>query len=206
MKYILFDFNGTIVDDVELSLRAINDTAHKYLKRGPIYIEEYRDVFTFPVKDYYTALGFDFDVLNWEEVGQNWFNFYQTHKDEAKLHDGVVDLLISNRNKGYKNIVLSASRKDLLIDQLKELGVYDYFDEVLGIDDIYASSKLPIGLAFIKDKDPKECILIGDSEHDKAVADAMGIESILIANGHESKKRLSKISNNVYDNISEVSL
>lgn len=206
MKYVLFDFNGTIVNDVALSLEAINDTAKKYLNRGEIFLDEYKEVFTFPVKAYYERLGFDFNSLNWEEVGKNWFDYYQNHKEKATLHEGIIDLLIDNHNKGYKNIVLSASKKDLLIDQLKELEVYDYFDEVLGIDDIYASSKLPIGLKFIEDKDPKDCILIGDSEHDKAVGDAMGIETILVANGHESKARLVKICDRVYDSIKEVKL
>ena len=206
MKYILFDFNGTIVNDVSLSLEAINHTAKKYLHRDEIKLEEYRNIFTFPVKAYYEKLGFDFNVLDWEETGKTWFDYYQEHKDEAKLHEGIKELLIENHKKGYINVVLSASKKDLLIEQLKELEVYDYFDEVLGIDDIYASSKLPIGLNFIKDKDPNECVLIGDSEHDKYVADQMGIKSILVANGHESKERLSKISDNVYDSIKEVIL
>lgn len=206
MKYVLFDFNGTIVDDVALSLAAINHTAKKYLHRDEIKIDEYKRVFTFPVKDYYSALGFDFNILNWEETGSVWFNYYQEHKSEAKVHDGVIDLMKSNHLKGYKNVVLSASKKDLLIEQLKELNVYQYLDEVLGIDDIYASSKLPIGLKFIEDKDPKDCILIGDSEHDKAVGDAMGIETILVANGHEAKDRLIKICDRVYDTIKEVEL
>lgn len=206
MKYVLFDFNGTIVNDVELSLRAINHTAKKYLHRGPIYLDEYQHIFTFPVKDYYSALGFDFNVLNWEEVGNCWFDYYQEHQKEAPLHDSVIDLLISNHDKGYKNIVLSASKKDLLINQLKELGVYDYFDDVLGIDNIYASGKIKLGKEFIKDKNPEDCVMLGDSEHDKAVADAMGVECILIAAGHEAKDRLVKICDRVYDSLKEVEL
>lgn len=206
MKYILFDFNGTIVDDVELSLEAINHTAKQYLNRDTIYLKEYKDVFTFPVKKYYERLGFDFGKLDWEEVGSCWFNYYQTNRTKAKLHDGIVDLLMSNHLKGYQNIVLSASKKDLLINQLKELEVFDYFDEVLGIEDIYATSKLPIGLKFISDKNPDDCILIGDSEHDKFVGDSMGVETILVANGHEAKERLLKISDRVYDSIKEVML
>lgn len=206
MKYVLFDFNGTIVDDVALSLAAINHAAKKYLKRDEIKIDEYRNVFTFPVKDYYTALGFDFNKINWEEAGKYWYDYYCLHQEEAKLHDGIKETLISNRNKGYKNIVLSASKSDLLNKQLKDLGVYDLFDEILGNDNIYASSKVHIGKAFMKDKDPKDCLMIGDSGHDKEVADAMGIECILIAKGHEAKERLLKVTDKVYDSIKEVNL
>lgn len=206
MKYVLFDFNGTIINDVDLSLKAINDTAKKYLKRDVITLEEYRNIFTFPVKKYYEALGFDFTKLDWETCGKHWFDYYVKHQHEAKLHTGLKELLISNINKGYKNIVLSASRIDLLMSQLEDLGVSQYFDEILGIGDIYASSKVDIGLEFIKDKDPKECIMLGDSEHDKQVADAMGVDCILIANGHESKERLLKVTNKVVNNIREVTL
>ena len=204
MKYIIFDFNGTVVDDIDLSLRAINHTAKKYLNRGPITIEEYKDVFTFPVKKYYERVGFDFNKLNWEEVGQCWMDYYQEHQKEAPVFDGVVELLKENHKKGYKNILLSASRIDLLIKQTKELGIYEYFDEILGIDNIYASSKLPIGLKFMEGKNSKDCVYLGDSKHDLEVAKAMGVRCILVANGHESKERLLKIHDEVCDDIREV--
>lgn len=206
MKYIIFDFNGTIVNDVALSLAAINYTAKKYLKRDEITLEEYGRVFTFPIKNYYAALGFDFNLVSFEEAGQCWYDYYCKHQHEAKLHDGIKETLIENKKKGYKNIVISASKSDLLDKQLKDLGVYDYFDEILGNDNIYASSKVHIGKAFMKDKDPKDCLMIGDSGHDKEVADAMGIDCILIARGHEGKERLLKVTDKVYDSIKEVNL
>ena len=206
MKYVIFDFNGTVVDDVELSRSCINHTISKYLDRKPLTLEEYREVFMFPVKDYYSNVGFDFNKLNWEEVGQCWMNYYLEHFDEARLHDGVKELLIKNHEKGYKNILLSASRIDLLKEQTIKLGVYDYFDEILGLDNIYANSKLPIALNFIKDKDPKECVYLGDSLHDLEVAKAMNVRCLLIAKGHESKRRLKEAHNEVYDSIKEVEL
>ena len=50
MKYVIFDFNGTIVDDLDISLEAINLTINKYLDRGPLDKEEYYKCFTFPIK------------------------------------------------------------------------------------------------------------------------------------------------------------
>ena len=206
MKYLILDFNGTVINDVDISIAAINFTAKKYLVRDYISKEEYLNVFTFPVKNYYEALGFDFEKLSWEEVGKCWMDQYQIHRNEAKVFDGVKDLLIKAHNLGYKTVVLSASEIELLKSQLKELGIYDYFDVILGIDNIYASSKLPVALNFMKDKNPKDCIFVGDSRHDKEVADAMGVKCYLVAKGHESKERLLKISNNVLDDIKEVEL
>ena len=206
MKYVIIDFNGTIVDDVELSLAAINHAAKKFLQRDEISLKEYKHVFTFPIIDYYRAVGFDFDVVDWDEAAHCWFNYYTEHQNEAPLADGILDFLKSNREKGYKNVVLSASISSLLEEQLKQLGVYDLFDEIIGKDNIYAPSKVDVGLKFIKDKDPKDCIMIGDTCHDKEVADQMGVDCILVSSGHEAKERLQKVCGKVVDSIKEVSL
>ena len=206
MKYVIFDFNGTIVDDLDISLEAINLTINKYLDRGPLDKEEYYKCITFPVKQYYENVGFDFDVLDWHEVGQYWMDYYVSNRRRCKVHEGIVDFLIKNHKLGNKNIVLSASMKEHLTQQLKELEVYQYFDEIIGLDNIYAHSKLENGLAFIKDKNKEDCILFGDSLHDAEVAKEMGIRCILIAKGHQNKERLLQSGCKVVDSISEVTL
>lgn len=203
MQYVIFDFNGTILNDVDLAVKSLNKTIAKYLDRDPISIEDYKKIFKFPVKKYYEDVGFNFDVLNWEEVGKFWADDYNANFKDADLYEGIIELLKSNKEKGIKNICLSATRVDLLNKQLEVLGIKDYFDEILGIDNIYATSKVNVGLDFIKDKDKNECIMIGDTTHDKEVADAMGIKCVLCANGHQPKETLEKISDNVIDDIRE---
>ena len=206
IKYLIFDFNGTIIDDVDLSVECINKCIEKYLNRNIITKEEYQNLFTFPVKKYYEDVGFDFNKLNWEEVGSFWMNYYMNNYQKCKVYDGIIDLLKSNKEKGIKNIIISASRKDYLLRQLKDLKVLEYFDEILGIDNIYAESKVKIALNFIKDKNKDECLMLGDTIHDKEVADAMGIECFLLASGHQNKNKLLEVSDKVYDNIKEVKL
>ena len=131
-------------------------------------------------------------------------DLYNSHKDEYHLMDGVKDILKSNIEKGYKNIILSASKLENLQKQCEELGIEEYFDEILGIDNIYATSKEYIALEWIKDKNPDECIFIGDTLHDMDVANVMGIKSYLVAKGHQSRKKLLDKCERVYDSIEEV--
>ena len=49
MKYIFLDFNGTIINDVQLCLDLLNEILRSQGKRE-LNIEEYKNVFTFPVK------------------------------------------------------------------------------------------------------------------------------------------------------------
>ena len=106
----------------------------------------------------------------------------------------------------YRNILLSASSKEALEKQLEELGIAEYFDEVLGIDNIYAESKTQIALDWIRDKDPKECLVIGDTLHDLDTAREMGVRCILVANGHQAKEVLLKETEDVVDDIREIAL
>lgn len=203
MKYVIFDFNGTLVDDIDLCITSLNILVKKYLDRDVVTKKEYRDVFGFPVIDYYKRVGFDFDKLDWYEVGREFQDYYKEHIDEPKLFEGVIEVLEANRKKGLRNIVLSASRTDILIEHLKKLGIYYYFDEILGITDIYADSKIHIARDFIRDKNPGDYIYLGDSEHDFEVAEAMGVKCILVSYGHVSRERLEKCGVRVIDDIKE---
>lgn len=208
MKYIIFDFNGTVLDDVNVGLKAENVCIKTYLKRPPMDLDEYLHSFTFPVKSYYEKIGFRWDEgYTYEEVGDLWFKMYRQFRNEYKVFDGVIDILNKSHELGYKNILLSASSLEELKIQLKELNIDQYFDEVLGIDNIYAESKIEIALKWIQGKDPNECMFIGDSLHDLQSAQAMKINNcVLVAKGHQAKDVLLAGHDNVVDDIREVQL
>ena len=208
MKYVIFDFNGTILDDVQVGLKAENVCIKTFLQRPPMDLDEYLHKFTFPVKTYYEKVGFRWDEgYTYEQVGDLWFKMYREFRNEYKVFDGVIDVLNKSHELGYKNILLSASSLEELKIQLKELGIESYFDEVLGIDNIYAESKIEIALKWIQDKDPKECMFIGDSLHDLQSAQAMKIDNcVLVARGHQAKDVLLESYDNVVDDIKEVKI
>lgn len=204
MKYIIFDFNGTILDDVAVGVKCINILIKKYLDRPLLTKEEYRELFDFPVIDYYRHVGFDFEKYSFKDIGREWMDHYENSKDEYHLVDGVKEILEDNLKRGYINVILSASERNALIKQCQELGIVQYFETILGIDNIYAGSKEGIAKAWIADKNPDECFFIGDTSHDLAVAQAMGVKCALVAKGHQSKARLKEYTDNVYDDIREV--
>ena len=207
MKYLVFDFNGTVLDDVDVCIKAENRTIkHFHLDRPPLTREEYLRLFTFPVKHYYELVGFRWDEYTYEEVGRYWFDQYRDLRNEYKVHEGVMELLEKAHEKGIICILLSASSREELLRQLDELGIGGHFDEVLGIDNIYAESKVDVALDWIKDKDPKECLMLGDSLHDLETAEAMGIDCILVARGHQDKETLMKNYDKVVDDIRQVEI
>lgn len=207
MKYVIFDFNGTVLDDTDVCVKIENESLKRFLpEKYPLSKDEYLHVFSFPVKQYYEKIGYTWEKHTFEEVSEYWMNLYNRHKEEYKLHDGVLKLLNLNHQKGYKNILLSVSSLEQLKRQLKELNISELFDEVLGISDIYAHSKIEIGKKWIQDKNPDDCIMIGDTIHDLEVANAMKVKCVLVANGHQAKDVLQAKHDKVVDNINEVQI
>ena len=91
-KHIIWDWNGTIINDVDLCVELINWLLkEKNLKT--ITKEEYKNIFTIPVKNYYAALGFDFDKEPFEVIGRRWMDEYEHRKFECMIYDGVVDVM-----------------------------------------------------------------------------------------------------------------
>jgi len=209
MKILIWDFNGTIIDDAQLCL----DIENEMLKnRGMHYgytIEEYRDLFCFPVKDYYRKLGYTFENESYETISEEFNARYEEGFPECTLVQYFEEKIREAEEKGYRNVILSASQIDVLKNQCMKLNIYDHFDEILGIDNIYAGSKIDMAKAWMKERnyDPKDMIYIGDTTHDKETADALGIENCyLAAAGHQSFNVLNSVSDQAVRSLREVLL
>lgn len=205
-KAIIWDWNGTLLDDIDICISCINSLLRDRKKQELNKIR-YRDIFEFPVKDYYLKAGFDLTSEAFVKLAMQFIDLYYSHLSEANLFLEVEKVLLSFKKLGFHQSVLSAMENQNLIMSLKEKGVKHYFDSIAGIEDHFAESKVEIGKELIK-KLPfsvEEIVLIGDTLHDLDVAYTLGIECVLIANGHQSKSRLLEKSENVVDSLNEVS-
>ncbi len=203
MKYshVLWDFNGTVLDDVAVGIKAINALLSRRNMQTLDSLEQYHANFGFPIINYYKKLGFDFEKEPYSEIAVEWVNEYNRFVPEAGLCSGVPEALEAFRLSGARQIILSASEKGMLEAQLSDLGLGDAFDLVLGCDNIEAHGKTAIALEWMRLEKPERAILIGDTSHDADVAREMGIECILVAAGHQSKATLSQLGLPVVDDI-----
>ena len=89
--------------------------------------------------------------------------------------------------------------------QVAERGVTPCFDRLLGLGDIYAKSKVDLGLRFLQEGgvDPARTVMIGDSTHDFEVARALGVGCVLQSSGHQSPEALRTTGAPVVRNLRE---
>jgi phosphoglycolate phosphatase len=193
--HIIWDWNGTLLDDAWLCVDVMNGML---TERGlPLKsVEEYKELFDFPVKDYYEKLGFNWDNEPFDEVGMEFIVRYNRRQGETSLHPGVQDVLTKISEKGYSQNILSAREQNELVSETKSLGVFGYFDRIQGLDDHYAHGKTDVGLKLVKEMGVpvKKMLFVGDTRHDAEVAAEIGIDCVLIPNGHHSDERLRQLN------------
>lgn len=186
-ELILWDWNGTLLDDVQLCVDALNRLLARYGYPQRYDRDQYRAIFGFPVQEYYARAGFDFYRHSFDELAVSFMEDYIPASARCPLMEGARDALDAFANAGLRQVILSASPVPPLEQQAAQRDVTRYFDRLLGLGDIYAKSKVDLGLRYLQESgfDPARAVMIGDSTHDFEVARALGVGCVLQSGGHQ---------------------
>jgi phosphoglycolate phosphatase len=202
---IIWDWNGTLLNDLGLCVSSINVLLEKR-KLPKLNSDKYKEVFAFPVRDYYEAIGFDFSTEDFEVPAMEFITLYESQVENCTLQPETYDVLSFFQEKAIKQFVLSAMHQDMLEKTLKHNGIFHFFEGVAGLGDHFAVSKIERGMQLIRDFGIKKenARIIGDTIHDFEVARELGIRCILIADGHQSEERLKSTGTLVLKTLSEL--
>lgn len=205
MVSVIWDWNGTLLNDLDHCISSINVLLEK--RNLPLLDNErYKEVFSFPVRDYYQRIGFDFTKEDFAIPAKEFIDIYDQDIENCGLHDNAAEVLAWFKRQGARQFVLSAMRQSMLETTLKQNKIFGYFEGVAGLNDHYAVSKIDRGRQLINDFgiDKNNAFIIGDTNHDFEVAQQLGMKCILIADGHQSKRRLKKTGANVLQGLKEI--
>jgi phosphoglycolate phosphatase len=204
-EVLIWDWNGTLLNDVGICVEAINILLRE---RGlaEVTVSRYKEVFTFPVRDYYEAIGFDFTFEQFDGPALAFMDLYIERVYSAKLHPQAIEVLMKLRDKGIRQMVLSAMEQGLLDRLFHHFGLTEYFEAIFGIEDHFGGGKTHRGIQLMEQLgvDPAKCLFVGDTLHDQEVAESMGCRNILVSIGHQSAGRLRQNGNDVIDNLKDV--
>lgn len=204
-RHLIWDWNGTIIDDVRVCVEVLNGILDGYDKPH-VTLEQYRREFVFPVADFYIKLGIDFSKVSYDLAAKQYISQYNKRQYECGLQSGTLEVLKTISDKGIGQSILSAYNQEMLEEAVKHFGLFDFFDNIVGLSDFYAKSKIEIGSDLIKKLalDVSSVLLIGDTTHDYEVAEQIGVDCVLIDDGHQERKRLEAIDATVVNSITDI--
>lgn len=206
MKYknILWDWNGTILNDTPVAFEATNILLERYGYPN-ITLEYYRDNIDTPIVNFYSKV-FDLNKHDIEMLDNEWDVLYNQLSDKIGLHKGIKELLRFFAEKNCRQVVLSAFKTDEITKYARKFSVEKYFQDILGTKNIVTESKTIRGKRYMKENNfaPEQTLYFGDTVHDFDTTLALGVDCMLFSGGQQSPKLLQQCGVPVFDSFAEI--
>ena len=204
MKYdcIVWDWNGTLLDDVSASLSSVNDML-RARNMDELDIVRYRECIGVPIIKFYEKV-FDLDSEDYNSILREYNRGYLFHLKDCGLSKGSEEALEFFRGEGCLQIIVSSSNNAQLVENVEKYGVSEFFDAILGSENYLAESKIERAKKYLKQKNIAKPLVIGDLEHDCTLADEIGADCVLLTTGHEKPERLLASGARIVDSLTEM--
>lgn len=193
---LIWDWNGTLLNDALICLQGINLVIEKR-NMQPLSMERYRQIFTFPVKNYYQDAGFNFENEPFEIPAEEFITHYKRLLPLAGLFSDVVETLDYFKKMGFRQFILSAMEQHALTESVIERGIDQFFEAIWGVENNLAYSKIHRAKKMMTHFgiDPNQALFVGDTLHDAEVAKEIDIDMVFITRGHQNAQRLTNNGN-----------
>lgn len=205
VKHIIWDWNGTLIDDVSLCVHILNSVLTDHGKEK-ISINQYRKTFFFPVSKFYESLSLPCSGEEYERLAQNYIKKYREEYKGCILHDHAFETIKSLKMLGVSQSIFSAGMQSDLEEFVNFYGLLDFMTVVDGANNIYAKGKGDrVHDHFIKVSHHADQVLfVGDTLHDAEVATSVGCDALLFEKGHFCEERLRNSPAQSFNNLLEV--
>lgn len=178
-KYIVFDFDGTLVDTNHLIEKTIKATSKEVLKK-----EVDKDVIA---SIWGKVLSEQMAGLDGSKVEAltDFYRAYYTQHREAHTHvfEGVMAMLESLKTMGCKMGIVTNKGRSGLDHGMDKFSMRPYFDIALSKTDVVMKKPHPEGLYKVMDHfdcQPQEVLFVGDSVHDLVCGNNAGVDTVLV--------------------------
>lgn len=197
IKLVVFDWNGTLLDDTEIVLKAVNASEVKVLGIPPITLERYRDTYDAPLHLFYENLGISRETFDAKsaEIAAKFHPIYEPLAAHARTRPGTKKTLHQLKRLGISCVILSNHTVEGIYLQLSRLKLTDLFDAVLangGTEEMHRTSKQHRLESYLEENDinPSETIIVGDTVEEIRIGQNLGLRTVSITGGNNSEKRL----------------
>lgn len=202
--HIIWDWNGTLLDDVNAAVKSMNDLLTEY-SMPLTSVSEYREMLEIPVINYYAKF-FDLSKIPFQVLADKWSARYDRYLKEADLMNGARDILDYIENLGAIQIIVSSCQKDRILSCLERFKIKDKFALVSGADNNLSESKIERAAQPLKmlNGDPSKTLVIGDMVHDYEMASSLNADCVLIPDGQQNIDALRETGAFIFPHITDI--
>lgn len=185
-RAIIWDWNGTLLDDVDLCVASLA-TAMTEHGLEPLDREAYRARFGWPIRDFYSSVGFVTDEA-FTAGANHYLEFFWAGVAAVPLQPHAREVLQEVAGLGLRQVLISATRQDQLSRQLAPHDLGGHFEALLGVMEALDPNKEHVVTRWLSRTGlaPGEVVMVGDTNHDEEIAARLGTAFVRFAHGAQA--------------------
>ena len=178
-KIFIWDLDGTLLDSYKTIVDGLYDTYKEYgieLNKDEIH----KHVITYSVSSYINKMT-DVTGISFDEMKARYSEIGEEKKKDIQLIPNAKETLDALAARGVKHYVFTHRGKSTE-SVLKQLSIYDCFDEIVTSQNGFARKPEPDGINYLVDKynlDHKQVYYVGDRTIDMDCAKNAGVIGVL---------------------------
>jgi phosphoglycolate phosphatase-like HAD superfamily hydrolase len=203
VRHLVWDWNGTLFDDHQAVVAAINDALAR-LRLRPIDSDTFRTHFTRPVQRFYEQVaGRPIEPAEWRALDDAYHDSYAAWVERLRLAPDAEAALAAAEAAGLTQSLLSMWRHQDLVPLVERLGIGRFFLRVDGLRVPGGGGKAEHLVAHLAalEVEASAALLVGDTLDDLAAAQAVGAGCVLYDGGSHHRQALEATGVPVVDTL-----
>jgi phosphoglycolate phosphatase len=184
VKYLIFDFDGTIADSKKAFVLSWNKLAKDYNFKE-MKLDELDEMKKLSMKERSSYLNFKMNLI--PIVIPKFYKLYKESIHDVELFEGIQDLILGLQKRGYELGIISSNSKENILTFLSKNKLKNIADKnILCSNRIFSKDKQI--KKFLKNHNltPSEIIYVGDEKRDIIACKKVGVKIIWVDWGYDS--------------------
>lgn len=194
MRHVIWDWNGTLVDDLPTVVAAVNVSLDA-IGEGPIDADDYRSHYARPVRVFYERLlGRSISDDEWSTIDSTFHQTYVDMLDDVSLTHDAERAIAEVASRGATQSILSMWWHHDLVPEVERHGLDRVMVRVEGNTKDAGEGKarlLEIHLANLGKNGT--AVMVGDALDDAEAARAVGIPCVMYDGGSHHRHELDAL-------------
>ncbi len=183
-KAVIFDFDGTLADTLDLAIQFGNENQGRFSTRG-ISKDDFRN---FSMREALKHI--ELPLYKLPRFALELKEYIRTHLLQVKLFPGITDLIPKLKSSGRNIYIMSSNSEENISAVLKRYELLENFSGIYSDSSIFGKHRVLKRMLSQCDIDHESTLYVGDEVRDFEACKRMGVEMVAVSWGWDNDSRL----------------
>jgi phosphoglycolate phosphatase len=202
MTHVVFDFDGTLADSLQVIIRLYNEIAERN-RYGKLTADNIEDLRKLSFRERCSQMGVPLHKLPGLVVQVH--RAFRQVMPSIEFNEGIPELLKELRGRGLKLMILSSNDEKNIRAFLERHSAKEWVEDIYCSTSIFGKARLLRALMKRHGLKPDQLLYVGDECRDVEACKEVGVKVIAVRWGADTEARLRQAEpNHIVDHPAEI--